>query len=301
LRKFTAWLDFAFTSALQNFKRNLAVSLAGVLTMGLILVLVGVVAMLTHTIGYELDQEKHDVSSVSVYLQDSASLASIDNFEMRLEADPRVKSVTFVDKDAVEEEQRIRDPSYVQERSVLGYNTLPARLDIVTKNLNDLGTLNNIAKASPLADHSPNLAPTSYRADVIGTLQNIANVVQFIGIGLSLVLLFISLVIIMNTIRTAVFTRRAEVEIMKLVGATDWFVRWPFILEGMLGGILAAVVAGVLVHIGYRLFIGFTQSSLLGIPLDSGFEFLVIALLTLFGIVLGGLGSYLGIRRFLNV
>jgi cell division transport system permease protein len=267
----------------------------------LILVLVGVVAMLTHTIGYELDQEKHDVSSVSVYLQDSASLASIDNFEMRLEADPRVKSVTFVDKDAVEEEQRIRDPSYVQERSVLGYNTLPARLDIVTKNLNDLGTLNNIAKASPLADHSPNLAPTSYRADVIGTLQNIANVVQFIGIGLSLVLLFISLVIIMNTIRTAVFTRRAEVEIMKLVGATDWFVRWPFILEGMLGGILAAVVAGVLVHIGYRLFIGFTQSSLLGIPLDSGFEFLVIALLTLFGIVLGGLGSYLGIRRFLNV
>jgi cell division transport system permease protein len=301
LRRFTAWLDFAFGSAVQNFKRNLAVSLAGVLTMGLILVLVGVVAMLTHTIGYELDQEKHDVSSVSVYLQDSASLASINNFEMRLQADPRVKSVTFVDKDVVEQEQRVRDPSYAAERSVLGYNTLPARLDIVTKNLNDLSKLNDVAKASPLADHSPNLNSTSYRADVIGTLQTITNDVQWIGLSLSLILLFISLVIIMNTIRTAVFTRRVEVEIMKLVGATDWFVRWPFILEGMLGGVLAAAVAALLVHVAYRLFIGFTQSSLLGIPLDGGFEFLVLMMLTLIGIGLGGLGSYLGIRRFLNV
>jgi len=301
LRRFTAWLDFAFTSALQNFKRNLAVSLAGVLTMGMILVLVGIVVMLTHTVGYELDQEKHNLSSVSVYLQDSASLASINNFEMRLEADPRVKSVTFFDKDTVEQEHRVQDPSYAAERSVLGYNTLPARLDIVTKNLNDLSKLNDIATASPLADHSSNLAPTSYHADVIGTLQTFANVVEIGGLTLSAILLFISLVIIMNTIRTAVFTRRIEVEIMKLVGATDWFVRWPFILEGMLGGILAAVVAGLLVHVAYRLFIGFTQSVLLGIPLDGGFELFTLAVLALLGIFLGGMGSYLGIRRFLNV
>jgi cell division transport system permease protein len=301
LRRFTAWLDFAFTSAIQNFRRNLAVSLAGVLTTGLILVLLGTVVMLTHTIGYELDQEQQNVSSVSIYLQDSASLASINNLEMRLQADSRVKSVTFVDKDVVEQEQKVRDPSYIAERNVLGYNTLPARLDIVTKNLNDLSKLNDIAKASPLADHSSNLASTSYHADVIGTLQKISSVVFLLGLGLSLILLFVSLVIIMNTIRTAVFTRRIEVEIMKLVGATDWFVRWPFILEGMLGGILAAVAAGFLVHLAYRFFIGVTQSSLLGIPLDGVFEFKTLLGLAVIGILLGGGGSYLGIRRFLNV
>ena len=88
---------------------------------------------------------------------------------------------------------------------------------------------------------------------------------------------------------------------MKLVGATDWFVRWPFILEGMLGGILAAIAAGFLVHVAYRFFIGVTQSSLLGIPLDGVFEFKTLLTLALIGILLGGAGSYLGIRRFLNV
>src|SRR5581483_2087842 len=138
----------------------------------------------------------------------------------------------------------------VISRNTLGYNPLPAHVDISTKDLRDLAKLNDVAKASPLADNQPALVPTSFHKDVIGELQTISNVIEFIGLALSLILLFISLVIIMNTIRTAVFTRRVEVEIMKLVGATDWFVRWPFILEGMISGILAAIAASILVYAG---------------------------------------------------
>ena len=301
MRRFSAWFQFAFTSAVQNFGRNLAVSLAGVLTMGLILVLVGTVAMLTHTVNNKLEEEKQNVSSISLYLQDSASLASIYNFKTHLEADPRVRNVTFVDKDTVEQQEKVQDPSYNASRSALGYNPLPARLDITTKNLADLSRVNDVAKGSPLADNSPALAPTSYKADVTGTLQGISNGITWVGLGLSTLLLFISLVIIMNTIRTAVFTRRTEVEIMKLVGATDWFVRWPFIIEGMMGGVLAAVGAGVLVWLMYGAFVHWAGGSLLAISYDGFYELLVLLLLLVAGIFLGGAGSYLGIRRFLNV
>ena len=115
----------------------------------------------------------------------------------------------------------------------------------------------------------------------------------------SLMLLVVSLVIIMNTIRTAVYARRTEIEIMKLVGATDWFVRWPFLLEGIFGGVLGAdprragrarrVPPGGVAHIG-RLF---------AIPFDGLFTLVVLAGLFVGGAIIGALGSYLGVRRFL--
>ena len=69
-------------------------------------------------------------------------------------------------------------------------------------------------------------------------------IIEWVGAIIAVILMTISIVIIMNTIRTAVYSRRTEIEIMKLVGATDWFVRWPFILEGMLGGLIAAIFSG---------------------------------------------------------
>jgi cell division transport system permease protein len=117
------------------------------------------------------------------------------------------------------------------------------------------------------------------------------------------VLCAISLVIIMNTIRTAVYVRRREIEIMKLVGATDWFVRWPFLLEGILGGVLAAVVAGVLVALGYNALVSNLHQKLLFFPLSFDGSYLALILLATggAGILLGALGSYLGVRRFLAV
>ena len=107
-------------------------------------------------------------------------------------------------------------------------------------------------------------------------------------------LLVVSLVIIDgNTIRTAVYARRTEIEIMKLVGATDWFVRWPFLLEGIFGGVLGAVLAGLVVLGVYRLVVGLTSGALFAIPFDGLFTLVVVAGLFVGGAIIGAIGSYL--------
>jgi cell division transport system permease protein len=172
---------------------------------------------------------------------------------------------------------------------------------VTLKKESDLGWLNGYAHSTPIVQQG-NLA-TDYNPDVINKLNNMIWAISVVALVVVVVLFFISLVIIMNTIRTAVYVRRREIEIMKLVGATDWFVRWPFLLEGMLGGILAAVLAGVLVAVGYNVAVSTLHLKLLFFPLHYDGAYLAVVLLGTAGagILLGALGSYLGVRRFLAV
>ncbi len=135
---------------------------------------------------------------------------------------------------------------------------------------------------------------------MIGKLNTVITVIEWVGAIIAIILLTISIVIIMNTIRTAVYSRRTEIEIMKLVGATDWFVRWPFILEGMLGGLLAAIFSGAVVFGAYRLFVQAAQGNLLSVPFDVRYTVTLLIVLLVGGVAVGAFGSFLGVRRFLS-
>jgi len=296
VRRIAASFWFAVHSAGQNFRRNLGVSLAGVFTMGLILFLVGGALIFTHSVQHVLEAQQANASHIKIYLSDSASLAQISDFQTRLQHDARVVSVHFEDKDEAQKEAR-QNPDIQQALETLGSNPLPASLNLDVRKLTDLAGFDLMAKATPIVDKT---TATDYNRDVINKLHTIINIIEGVGAAIALILLVISVVIIMNTIRTAVYARRTEIEIMKLVGATDWFVRWPFILEGMLGGLLAAIFSGAIVYLGYRLFVNVAQSSLLSIPFDSTFTFVLLVLLLAGGIAVGAFGSFLGVRRFLT-
>jgi cell division transport system permease protein len=297
VRRILAALWFTIKSAGQNFRRNLGVSLAGVFTMGLILFLVGGALLFTHSVDSILQAQQANASKIKIYLSDSASLAEIADFQTRLEHDPRVISVTFESKDQAAREAS-QDPDIQQALSTLGSNPLPASLNLNVKQLTDLGQFDQMAKATPIVDKT---TATDYNPDVINKLHTVINVIEVVGGVIALILFAISLVIIMNTIRTAVYARRTEIEIMKLVGATDWFVRWPFILEGVIGGVLAAVFSGAIVFAGYHFFVQAAQRSLLSLPFDGSYAVTLLTLLVVGGICVGALGSYLGVRRFLAV
>jgi cell division transport system permease protein len=117
------------------------------------------------------------------------------------------------------------------------------------------------------------------------------------------VLTIASIVIVMNTIRTAVYHRRQEIEVMKLVGATEWFVRGPFVLEGVLTGLIAASLALGLLMLAYRPFVERFQSELFFVPLtyDPKFVSILGPDLLLAGVLLGAMGSYIGVRRFVRI
>lgn len=297
MRRVGAALWFAWRTAGQNFKRNLGVSLAGVFTMGLILLLVGGALLFTHSVDSILQTQQSNASKIKIYISDSASLAQIVDFQQRLKEDSRVISVAFETKDQAAKEAS-SDPDIQQALQTLGSNPLPASLNLEVKQLTDLAAFDKLAKATPIVDRT---TATDYNPDVISKLHTVINVIEVIGGVIALILFVISLVIIMNTIRTAVYARRTEIEIMKLVGATDWFVRWPFILEGMLGGIIAAIFSGGIVFAGYHLFVQSAQRSLLSVPFDGGYAVTLLVLLLGGGALVGAFGSYLGVRRFLAV
>lgn len=297
MRRLGAALWFACRAAGQNFKRNLGVSLAGVFTMGLILFLVGGALLFTHSVDSILQTQQANASKIKIYISDSASLAQITDFQQRLKADPRVISASFETKDQAAKEAST-DPDIQQALQTLGSNPLPASLNLEVRQLTDLATFDKLAKSTPIVDRT---TATDYNPDVISKLHTVINVIEVIGGVIALILFVISLVIIMNTIRTAVYARRTEIEIMKLVGATDWFVRWPFILEGMIGGIIAAVFSGAIVFVGYHLFVQSAQRSLLSVPFDGGYAVTLLLVLLIGGALVGAFGSYLGVRRFLTV
>jgi cell division transport system permease protein len=275
--------------------------LAGVFTMGLILLLVGGTLLLTHTIDALVTQQESQASNIKIYLQDSESLRTITDYEQRFAHDPRVLSVGFTSEDQAVIIFKNRGLNTDDVLGVLDTNPLPASIDLKVRKLSELSQMNTLAESLPIVDSSAGRA-TTYDANVIPRLQTAVTWIFGIGVVLSVVLAIISLVIIMNTIRTAVYIRRTEVEIMKLVGATDWFVRWPFILEGVFGGVLAAVFGSTIAAVAYRILLnqGNTQT-FLGIGFDRSYLTALIAILVAVGAGLGAFGSYLGVRRFLNV
>jgi cell division transport system permease protein len=184
---------------------------------------------------------------------------------------------------------------------VLSNNPLPASLNLDLKRLADLPAIDTMVRQDAVVEHGDNA--TDYDPNVISKLQTLIRVLQVIAVVFALGLGLISLVIIMITVRTAVYVRRREIEIMKLVGATDWFVRSPFILEGVFGGVVAAVLAGGVIAALYKPAVANLKSSLFIFPLsyDGSYLGAVIAYLLLAGIALGAFGSYLGVRRFLSV
>ncbi len=296
MRHFIAALWFAMRSSVQNFRRNLGVSLAGVCTMGLILVLVGTTVLATHLLTNVLHDQESRASKLKIYIQDGVSLAVILNFQHQLENDSRVLSVSFENKDQAYTEAQSKGTDIATAVNALGSNPLPASLNVDVKQLRYLVQLDQVARAAPIVDPTQ---PTDYNSDVTPKIQFAITLIEWVGIVLSVMLLAISLVIIMNTIRTAVYARRTEIEIMKLVGATDWFVRWPFILEGIIGGVIAAMLSSGIIALAYRVAVGATKGDLFAIPFDGPFTLVLVAALFGGGAIVGAIGSYLGVRRFL--
>jgi len=142
-----------------------------------------------------------------------------------------------------------------------------------------------------------------YEGLVAKRIDRVTEVVRAVGWGIEALLALATLSIISNTIRLAVFARRREIGVMKLVGATDWFIRWPFVMEGMVLGLVGAVAADVLVNYGYRWAIGAAVSAMpfwpvapLSMVLD---HTIWVTIAT--GLVIGALGSLVAVRRFLRV
>lgn len=291
-------LKFVARVAVQNILRNRGIAVASILTITLTLLGAGVAVVVVHALDGVLHTEEAQASVLKVFMADHVGFASEVNLEHNLGSPASVASATFENKDQAAQQAGsslgLTQAINLLERSGAG-NPLPASLNFHLKNIKAVSQLNQQVRTSALLDSGPH--PTDYNADVIPRLERYIFVAQ-LGGGLVVgVVGAVALVIITISVRTAAYVRRREIEIMKLVGATDWFVRWPFVLEGVIVGVISALVASVIL-LGVGLGFGGGHSLALGI--GAPFAGVTVLALIVAGGALGSVGSFVGVRRSLS-
>src|SRR5205807_404858 len=183
------------------------------------------------------------------------------------------------------------DPRNQQLVQELDGNPVPGKIEVTVRHLADVQSIDAMARGWRGADRSD---PTDYQGDFIANMVRLSNWLTIAGIGVLSILVVAAVVIVMNTIRTSVYHRRQEIEVMKLVGATEWFVRGPFLIEGLITGMIAAALALAVLVGTYHPFVDRFQTELFFIPLsyDPRFVSTLGEYLLLAGALLGAMGSY---------
>jgi len=292
-------LKFALNSAWQSFWRNLAVSLAAVLSITLILILGGVNLLVGHAFSQVLDGFREKVSVISINVADDTPLQSVYSLQDQLKVDPRVAGVRFITKEQALDAFR-HDPNNAVLAAQLDGNPLDAKIEVRVRNLSDVASIDTLARQWSGVDPTN---PTNYQGDFVNRMLQLSQWLGYAGAGLLVILVIVSVVIVMNTIRTAVYHRRKEIEVMKLVGATEWFVRGPFVIEGVMTGLIAASIALLLLVIAYPPAVQQFKNDIAFIPLsyDPAFLSSLARDLLLGGALMGAVGSYIGVRRYVRI
>ena len=232
---------------------------------------------------------------VKVYLADSASDRQVNAVRERLESDPRVATVDFVSKQRALVIMERKYPDLVEN---LPGNPLPRSFEVKPTKGEYVKPISESLSPRPKGVDKVTYAQKT--ADRVLDVAKVFTGLSILGIG---VLLVAATILIGNTIRLSIFARRREIEVMKLVGASNWFVRGPFVVEGMICALLGSIAAVLLLFLGKELVLPvITGGGERGESAVSAWPFpLISAILVGIGLMLGAAGSGLTLRRFLNV
>ena len=298
-------LVYFFKQSLQGFARNLSTTLGSIITIFLSLLIIGVF-MSSGVIVENIVESVEGEVSITAYISDDAKDDDIQNMQKYIEGLEGVASVSFTTKDEALEIFR-NTPSNADIVDELGGNPLPASLNV---ELSDPQLVQQVADDIASSDLFKQVADEDNPADslkygqkTVERLFAVTSYMRYIGIALIVLLIFIALVFINNTIRLAILARRKEIAIMRLVGASNGFIRGPFLMEGALDAVIGAVLAVVCLELIRRFVFPTIQNSLTFLPMDvptSMFLFIYLILLVA-GIVIGLIGSALAMRRYLKV
>jgi cell division transport system permease protein len=299
-------LIFFLQEATRALRRNAAPSLAAIVTTVVTVVLLGVLIPIFQTTQAKSEEVRSQLN-VHFALFDDATKAETTAARTKIEAVPHVASVTYVSKQQALKTLRseLKDKSIVEQ---LHTNPLPASFEVRADDAANLdgiraavmGTGAN-GKPNPI---SPIISNPFDRQQASAQIEQVTSAVKIVLTVITALLILASLMLVGNTIRLSIYTRRREVEVMRLVGATRWFIRWPFIIEGVVVGFVGGLVAILVLWLGKITIVD---------PLSNSFEFLaaqnnstlsfpaLVAILFAAAVLVSTIGSGVTLRRFLKV
>ncbi|MFC5401702.1 permease-like cell division protein FtsX [Cohnella soli] len=291
----------------KNVGRNGWMTFASMSSIAVSLFILGVFMLLALNVNKLADQLDSQVQ-ISVYLQDGTQKAKEEELERSIKRIPEVKSVTFISKE--EGLQRFRDSMGDDGKEALeGYekenNPLPDAFEIEVFDPQKIGFVAKQIEALNVTDPEKSIDKVKYGKDTIEKLFRITNAVRNIGIFIVLGLAIMAMFLISTTIKMTIIARRREISIMKLVGATNSFIRWPFFIEGAIIGFGGSVLSAIGLLYGYSELVHNTRATvglyMIEFASMSDVRMLVGGTIIVLGTLLGVWGSTISVRRYLKV
>ena len=289
----TGLLRFACACALQSLRRNALMSGVAVGTTAILLLVLSSVVVLVAGLDAAVTAVESRVNVIA-YLKDGTGDAARQALIQAVQAHPEVAGVAYVSKDQAMEQLRRQFSGHPELLGAIEGNPLPASLAVSLKSPAAARAIGAELQADPA------VSDVDVKQDTVDRLVAASRFVRLCGLavvaGLGVAVVFVMI----NVARVAIYARRHEIEVMRLVGASGWFVRWPFVLEGMVCGLVAAALAVGVVGAGYHALLNGLRGSLAFLPLQVDPQLLpkLLVLAAALGIGIGGSGSLIAVQRF---
>ena len=290
-------LEYFVKEAAISLKRNNLMSFASITTVAISLLILGLFLIMVMNLNNMAAHLESQVQ-INVYLEDNLSEAERYEIGNNIKKIKGVEEITFVTKDEAIERfrERLGEQKYLLD-ALDDANPLPYSYEV------KLTLPEQVKSAAAEIAEYPGVKTAKFGQEAIEQLFKLTHMIRVFGVVLILFLVFATLFIISNTIRLTVFARRKEIGIMKYVGATDWFIRWPFIMEGMALGFGGALIATLVLRTSYSAITNQIYQSFMFLPLIPQYPFLnnLTILLIVLGMIIGALGSAISLKKFMKV
>ena len=290
-------LGYLTREGFKNIWVNRFLSVATILVLVACLIIVGTGSLIFLNINSLLDLiEGQNV--VMVYVQDEATDFETESLGLQLQNMSNIKNVEFVPREEAFENQKEQFGDKAALLEGLSAEILPDAYKVVVDDLSMFdSTVKEIKKLESVLQVREN-------SDLASKVETIRNAVSYISLGIIAILFFVSMFIVSNTIRITISNRRLEISIMKAVGATNSFIRWPFLVEGVLLGLISAVVSLVLEYVVYSvalIWFADLMSTLGGTPVEFlDYIWFFLAVFGFIGVVIGTTGSLISLNKYLK-
>lgn len=294
-------IDYLVRETTSNFRRNITITLASVMTVAVSLALVGASLMLQSGVENATKRWQGGVEFV-IFMKTDATEAQISSLRADLESSPQIADVTYVDKAAAYKEFKELFSDTPELIDITPADSLPASFRVEPAD-KDIDAVKSLASTYEKKSGVLRIALASETIRLIQELSGHLTVGIFV---LAAFLLGAAGLLILNTIRMAMFARRREIEVMKLVGATNWFIRVPFMLEGLIQGLVGALLA-IIALAAFKPFFQKWLPSATEIPLVGGFQVgggemaFIFVSMGVVGVAIGAIGAGIAVSRFLDV
>ena len=290
-------LSYFWGETFRSLFRNRFMAIASVLTVTLSMFILGVFLSAVLNINHMASYLENQVE-MTVYLKDGLTTDQVMGIGKYLKAQPGMKEIKFTNKDQAMKDFRERMGDQQGLLDAINGNPLPASYQMSFQTPEQLKT------AAEVVAKYQGVETVQYGKDIIEQLYKVAQIIRLSGIVLIIFLAGAELFIISNTSRLTVFARRREIQIMKYVGASNGFIRWPFLFEGMVIGFLGSGFASLILWEGYKTVVSeMAAAGLVFIPMIPLWPFMGYTTLIILaaGIVIGVMGSAISLRKYMKV